>query len=188
MRASREYKVAARRKILRAAERGFRTQGYGGLGVDGLAAEAGVTSGAFYRYFPSKEQAFEEAMVQGLIEYRDRVKEIQSRHGKRWLEVFVTDYLREVHRVDLAGGCIVPGLTADVVRAGKATRAKYQTHLEEVVRAIADGLPRKSIRTARALMMTLSGAVEMSRAVENRTAVLAIRRAAYKAVKSIVGY
>jgi TetR/AcrR family transcriptional repressor of nem operon len=147
-----------------------------------------MTSGAFYRYFASKEQAFEEAVVQGLIEYRDRVVGIQSRHGKRWLRVFVTDYLREGHRADLAGGCIVPGLTADVVRAGKVTRAKYQAHLEEVVRVIANGLPRKSIRTARALMATLSGAVEMSRAVDDRTAVLAIRRAAYQAVTSIVRY
>ena len=41
-------KQEARTKILDAAGRGFRRLGFGGIGVDGLAKEAGVTSGAFY--------------------------------------------------------------------------------------------------------------------------------------------
>ena len=48
MRYGPEHKEAARAKMLGAAARGFRRRGYG-VGVDELAKEAGVTSGAFLR-------------------------------------------------------------------------------------------------------------------------------------------
>ena len=56
MKVSEEYKQLVRRKMVDAAGRGFRKNGYGGLGVDGLAKEAGVTSGAFYGHFKSKDE------------------------------------------------------------------------------------------------------------------------------------
>ena len=41
-----EKKQETRQRILDAAGRGFRKGGYDGIGVDGLAKQAGVTSGA----------------------------------------------------------------------------------------------------------------------------------------------
>ena len=57
MRYAAGHKEGARTRILDAAGRGFRRLGFGGIGVDGLAKEAGVTSGAFYGHFPSKAEA-----------------------------------------------------------------------------------------------------------------------------------
>jgi TetR/AcrR family transcriptional repressor of nem operon len=45
MRYGPDHKEEARSRILHAAGRGFRRLGFGGVGVDGLAKEAGVTSG-----------------------------------------------------------------------------------------------------------------------------------------------
>jgi AcrR family transcriptional regulator len=39
-----------------AGARAFRKCGFNGIGVDGLAAAAGVTSGAFYSNFANKEE------------------------------------------------------------------------------------------------------------------------------------
>ena len=52
--------------MVAAAGRGFRRQGFGGIGVDGLAKEAEVASGAFYGHFSSKGEAFKAALVAGL--------------------------------------------------------------------------------------------------------------------------
>ena len=60
-----EQKKLTRQRIVDAAGRGFRRGGYGGIGVDGLAKEAGMTSGAFYVHFDSKKAAFRESMLQG---------------------------------------------------------------------------------------------------------------------------
>ena len=83
MRYGPEHKGAARTKILDAAGRGFRRLGFGGVGVDGLAKEAGVTSGAFYGHFPSKAEAFKAAAVAGLVQLREGVESLQASEGRR---------------------------------------------------------------------------------------------------------
>ena len=55
MRYPADHKARAREALLRAGARSLKTSGFNGVGVDGLAAAAGVTSGAFYSNFPSKQ-------------------------------------------------------------------------------------------------------------------------------------
>src|SRR3982751_3533465 len=93
MRYGPSHKDEARSRILHAAGRGFRRLGYGGIGVDGLAKEAGVTSGAFYGHFGSKAEAFEAAAIAGLVELHDAIQQLQTTEGGRWLDAFVDFYL-----------------------------------------------------------------------------------------------
>ena len=46
----------ARRKLLDSALRLIRAQGYSATSVDDLCAAAGVTKGAFFHHFKSKEE------------------------------------------------------------------------------------------------------------------------------------
>src|SRR2546425_2773958 len=78
MRYAPDHKDKAKTKILHAIGRGFRRLGFGGVGVDGLAKEAGVTSGAFYGHFPSKAEAFKAAAVAGLVELRQGTRILES--------------------------------------------------------------------------------------------------------------
>ena len=71
-------KEAGRAKILASAGRGFRRHGFGGVGVDALAQEAGVTSGAFYAHFKSKAEAFRATVSAGLAGFRQRVDSYQE--------------------------------------------------------------------------------------------------------------
>ena len=59
-------KEETRLKMRVAASRSFRAHGFAGVGVDGIAKEAGVTSGAFYSHFGSKDGAFSAALGVGL--------------------------------------------------------------------------------------------------------------------------
>lgn len=52
---------ATRTKLLDAALRAIRTKGYAATSVDDLCREAGVTKGAFFHHFESKEQLAIEA-------------------------------------------------------------------------------------------------------------------------------
>jgi AcrR family transcriptional regulator len=70
--------------MLEAAGRGFRSQGYDGIGVDGLAKGAGVTSGAFYAHFGSKAAAFDAALAAGLDEVIAAIPEYQLKYGDAW--------------------------------------------------------------------------------------------------------
>ena len=56
-----DRKEKTRAKILRAAGRVFRREGYHAAGVDKVMAEAGLTAGAFYAHFESKQALLAEA-------------------------------------------------------------------------------------------------------------------------------
>jgi TetR/AcrR family transcriptional repressor of nem operon len=164
-----DHKEETRERIISAAGRCFRKGGYSGIGVDGLAKEAGVTSGAFYGHFPSKEEAFKETIVKGLREVYKAVLQLQAEHGDRWVHVFIDFYLSTRRTCDLAEACALQALTSEVVRSNLAVRTIYQGELIKVIDAVAQGLPMgitdENINRAWALLALLSGGVTMARAL-----------------------
>lgn len=172
----------ARAGLLVAAGRAFRARGYGGVGVDGLAKEAGVTSGAFYGHFRSKEEAFREVvraamarLAAGLLRFRAAPEpSAADAADDAWVDALVAWYLGAAHRADLPGGCGLPSLSGEVARADAETRAVFEAGLEEAVRVLAEapllaGRADAAAR-ARALLALLAGGVTLSRAVRGEAA------------------
>ncbi len=161
------HKDEARSRILNAAGRGFRRLGFGGIGVDGLAKEAGVTSGAFYGHFPSKAEAFKAAAVAGLVQLREAIEDLRAREGEDWLATFVDFYMSVRRTCDLSESCALQSLTPEVARADHGTRTAYEAELLEVAEAVAQGLPNGSLparrKTAWAILAMLSGGVSLAR-------------------------
>ncbi|MGZ3250318.1 MAG: TetR/AcrR family transcriptional regulator [Croceibacterium sp.] len=167
MRYGPDHKGAARTRILDAAGRGFRRLGFGGIGVDGLAKEAGVTSGAFYGHFPSKAEAFKAAAVEGLVHQREGIEALQASDGEGWFGKFVDFYMNVRRTCDLGESCALQSLTPEVARADRQTKAAYEAELVRVVEAVADGLPKGTLaarrKTAWAVLSVLSGGVSIAR-------------------------
>lgn len=162
-------KEEARARLVAAAGRGFRQAGYGGIGVDGLAKEAEVTSGAFYGHFKSKELAFNEALAVGIDQLRDSVLALQARHGAAWVEAFVIRYMGERRTCDLRDSCALQSLAPEVARAPDGTKSVFRDHLLPVAEAVAKGLPagtpQERLDRAWAILALLSGAVTLARAL-----------------------
>jgi AcrR family transcriptional regulator len=161
-----ERKEESRARILASAGRGFRARGFGGLGVDELAKQAGVTSGAFYAHFKSKAAAVREAIGAGMDDLRSGVQEMRRLAGDAWFPAFVDFYLGERRRAALPESCALQSLTGDVARADADARQVYEDKLREVLDAMTadDGAGRARAIAALAL---LSGAVSMARAVQD---------------------
>src|SRR3954454_4903956 len=136
MRYGPDHKQQARSRILRAAGRGFRRLGFGGIGVDGLAKEAGVTSGAFYGHFPSKAEAFKAAAVAGLVQLREAIEDISASEGEDWLSTFVDFYMSVMRTCDISESCALQSLTPEVARADQDTRTAYEAELLRVAEAV----------------------------------------------------
>jgi TetR/AcrR family transcriptional regulator, transcriptional repressor for nem operon len=172
MRYSAEHKQQTKLRILQAAGRGFRKEGFGLIGVDGLARGAGVTSGAFYGHFRSKLDAFRATLTEGLAEFRQGIEEFQARSGQGWVESLADFYFTERVTCDLANGCALPSLSADVARSDSKTKAAFQKEYLAIVAALAKGLPGTNAesREARALVMTalFTGGVTIARSVRDR--------------------
>ncbi|MFK7874362.1 MAG: TetR/AcrR family transcriptional regulator [Paracoccaceae bacterium] len=178
-------KEQTRARILKAASQSFRSSGYAGTGVDGIAKAAGVTSGAFYAHFGSKDGAFEAALATGMDEVIESIPKFQKEFGPDWVGAFADYYLGEVHRDDLACGCAMTTLSPEVARADPDMHTAYETKMNRIVDLIADGLSGDSeeARHARAwaMLSTLIGGLTLSRAVAHPDIANRIAEAAHAA-------
>lgn len=186
-----EHKQQARASIVEASGRAFRRHGYGGVGIDGLAKEAGVTSGAFYGHFKSKDLAFREIAIEGLKALKEGIATLQSEHGENWVAPFVDFYLGERRTCDLGESCALQSLTGDVMRADAETRAAYEEALGKVVDRVAKGLvhlsPDMAHQRALALLSLLSGGVTVARSMASAEQSAAVGNALRSAALELVG-
>ena len=58
-----EHRLATRERILASARRLFNRNGLSEVTIDAVMASAGLTRGAFYNYFNSKEELYAEAIT-----------------------------------------------------------------------------------------------------------------------------
>ena len=110
MRYAAGHKEQTRAKILRAAGRVFRRQGYHAAGVDKVMEEAGLTAGGFYAHFGSKEALLAETLGPAAAEAgAARDKDLEGVAGDAWVEAFVERYLSPGHRHKTEDGLPAPG-------------------------------------------------------------------------------
>jgi AcrR family transcriptional regulator len=164
-----EQKVQTKQRILESAGRSFRRSGYGGVGVDALAKAAGVTSGAFYVHFGSKQEAFRAAVEHGLADLEAGVRYFQETFADAWWERFVRFYLTDKRRCELGESCSLQSLAPEVARAGEEDRAAFEAGLNAVAGTVlagpaSAGKPER-LEAALAALAMLVGAVSLGRAV-----------------------
>ena len=163
-------KEESREKILVSAGQGFRRHGFGGLGIDGLAKAAGVTSGAFYAHFKSKADAFRASVTRGMADLAEGVCRFR-REGGDWVARFVEFYLTERGTCELGESCALQSLTNEVGRSEPQTRMAFEVELQRTIDGLASGMATGSVEGDRAkaiaLLATLSGGISMARAVND---------------------
>src|SRR5215212_460788 len=165
MRVSREKAAENRQRIVEAAARLFRDDGFDGVGVDAIMKEAKLTHGGFYGHFASKDALMAEAMAHAL----DRSTAWQERLDS--LSGLVTGYLSDRHRVDRANGCAVAALGAEVARQSPALRrtvtAGVRQQIGRIVSLLKRGTPAARRRRALATYAGMVGALTLARAVDD---------------------
>lgn len=171
MRYKTDQKEKTRQVMLEAASRGFRKHGYAGIGVDGLAKAAGVTSGAFYSHFGSKDAAFENALMAGLDEVIEGIPKFQNEHGTDWVKAFAEYYLGKPHQKNLDCGCAMATLTPEVVRFGARIHSAFEKKMSAIADIVANGLAGSSEQDRRtrawAMLGVLIGGINVARAMKS---------------------
>jgi len=168
MRYPSDQKAKARGAILQAGAKALRTNGFNGIGVDGLAASAGVTSGAFYSNFSNKAALLEEVIAACVGEpFIDTDSGSLAQRQER-LREFLTMYISAAHRADPADGCVMPTLSADVARSTPQIRVTYERKMLELVRKMSnvfDGPESEREQRAWSIVALMVGAITISRAM-----------------------
>ena len=166
MRYPSDQKARARQAILQAGARALRTNGFNGIGVDGLAASASVTSGAFYSNFSNKEALLEEVIEACLGEPFIDLESGSLAERQERLKEWLAMYISAEHRADPASGCVMPTLSADVARSNPQIRATYKRRMSALVHKMSNALagPDREKRAWSIVAMTI-GAIAISRAM-----------------------
>ena len=161
------HKAKAREALIRAGSRTLKESGFHGVGVDGLAAAAGVTSGAFYSNFPTKEAMLEAVVDAGVGEpFLSDAESVPVADARALLMDMIDDYISTAHCADPGSGCVMPALSADVSRAQPSVREAYDRKITLLVHRIAELLEgRRSDRerVAWSVVALMVGAVSVSR-------------------------
>jgi TetR/AcrR family transcriptional repressor of nem operon len=168
-----DQKERARKALLQAATRTLKTSGFNGVGVDGMAAAADVTSGAFYSNFPSKTAMLEAVINAGLGEpFLSETDSMTPAEGRARLIAFLQEYISTDHSLDPAGGCVMPALSADVARAQPAVKDTYQRKMIALIDRISellDGEQSDRRRRAWSIVALMVGSIVIARGMPERS-------------------
>lgn len=165
MRVTREKAAENRDRIIAAAARLFRENGFDGVGLDAIMESAGLTHGGFYRHFRSKTELAAEAVAHGLAVSGSRQAALPS------LKALVSGYLSSEHRANRGNGCVIAALGSDMARQDKQVRRALTAHVREQIDRLADWSEGSSAaarrRQAIATLAEIVGALILARAVED---------------------
>jgi TetR/AcrR family transcriptional regulator, transcriptional repressor for nem operon len=162
-----EHKHATRRRIIEAAGERLKRDGIDGSGVSTLMADAGLTNGAFYAHFASKDDLVATAVADQLRQQRERYRaQASDREG---VEQLVREYLSIEHRNDLEHGCPSAALLDEIGRCSDATRNAYTEGVlglaDEIASRLAPGDPQSVRGQVLSLFSLLIGTLQLSRAL-----------------------
>jgi TetR/AcrR family transcriptional repressor of nem operon len=169
LKVTKEKAAENRAALVQAAARLFRERGIDGVGVAEISKKAGLTHGALYAQFPSKEALAAEAFASALKSGFERM--MAGRDGRPFtLTDYLDDYLSFDHRDNLAMGCPMSASASEVARQDKIVGERFMEGFEQLAALMEHGLgvsPVKAENRQRALAMmaAMIGGVAASRAV-----------------------
>jgi TetR/AcrR family transcriptional repressor of nem operon len=165
-----EHKQATRRRIIEAAGERLKRDGIDGSGVSTLMADAGLTNGAFYAHFASKDDLVATAVADQLRQQLERYRaQASDRVG---IEQLVREYLSVEHRDDPEHGCPSAALLDEIGRCSDGTKHAYTDGVlalvDQIASVLAPGDPRAARGQTFSLFALLIGTLQLSRALADR--------------------
>ena len=167
MRYPKEHKEQTRTRLLESGGSHAKKHGFGGSGMDALAAAAGVTTGSLYKHFEGKSDLFAALIRAELQRTAKRFSAIAPGDLEAATKALAA-YLSLNHVKHPEAGCALPSLTPEVARADESVRDAFQSGMIAIHAIVADRFTGSS-DTAWALIAQSVGAVMLARAMRDET-------------------
>lgn len=186
-----EHKEATRRRIIETAGRRLKRDGIDGAGITALMADAGLTNGAFYAHFASKDDLIAAVVADQLQAQAATISKLPE--GRAGLIGFVDWYLSTEHRDNVANGCPSAALLDEIARQGGEVSAAYQRGVAVIVDEIAHRLARDwcldpALARTRAvgLMTVLISSIQLARAMTSEDVVEQVLTAGFENARALL--
>lgn len=167
MRYDTDHKQATRQRIISAAGRRLKRDGIDGSGVATLMADAGLTNGAFYAHFNSKDDLVATVVADQLRVQRESLGALAP--GRAGIEQFLGWYLSVEHRDNRDDGCPSAALLDEIGRSTDATKEAYTDGLlamaDDVAARVAPDDPQSARVAVLGVFAMVIGTLQLSRAL-----------------------
>jgi TetR/AcrR family transcriptional repressor of nem operon len=152
--------AAKHERIVKEASRLFRERGFENVTVGEVMKAAGLTHGAFYAHFSSKQDLQGAAVAYGQELSAGRARS----HGatKKGWKAYADRYLSPRHRDNPGDGCTMAALGQEVARSTPDLKAAFERGFEKIL-AVGGGDRKEAIFQTAALL----GGVVLARAVRD---------------------
>jgi TetR/AcrR family transcriptional regulator, transcriptional repressor for nem operon len=176
-------KDATHERIVAVAARAIRRSGYDGTGVADIMKEAGLTHGAFYAHFASREAMLAEAAGRACAESAAAVAEVvASVPPGMALASMLRAYLSKEHLTRTDIGCPLAALGSETSRQTPEVRRVATRHVKEMIDLVARQSPEwgqpGAHQRALVTVATMVGALLLARAVDDPRLSDSLREAA----------
>jgi len=189
MRVSRSQAEENRQTVINVASRLFREHGFDGIGLKDLMAGAGLTQGAFYKQFASKDDLAAQAARRAMEIARCRWKATADVNPQDPLGAVIAFYLSMEHREKRKDGCPIAALGSDAARQGVELKTSFEVGIKEHLKMLGRWIGRTDGKDSRgramAILSMMVGAVVLSRAVNDERLSEQFLQAAAKSVMGL---
>lgn len=189
MRVSRIQAEKNRQTVIDVASRLFREHGFDGIGLKDLMKGAGLTQGAFYKQFTSKDDLAAQASRRAFESASDRRSAAAAANPQDPLAAVIALFLSMEHRAERMDGCPLVALGADAARQGPEVKASFEAGIKEYLemfgRLLGEAEGEEPSGKAMAILSTMVGAVLLSRAVNDERLAKRFLQAAAKSVTGL---
>lgn len=184
-----EHKEATRRRMIDASARRFKSDGFDGTGISTLVADAGLTNGAFYGHFASKDDLIATVVGEQIGAQVALVEALPP--GLASLEAFVREYLSPEHRDNPGEGCPSAALLDEISRQGQPARDAYTDGAKGMIAAISRLLGADSDEGSQdhaiGLYTLLVSSLQLARAVTDPVLSDQILASTYRNAMALIG-
>jgi TetR/AcrR family transcriptional repressor of nem operon len=164
-----EHKQATRRRIIDAAGRRFKQDGIDGSGIATVMKDAGLTNGAFYAHFASKDDLVAAVVAEQL---REQAADFSATPGYAGLEQIVREYFSHQHRDNPEDGCPSAALLDEIGRCPDAAKQAYTDGVliiaDDIAARLAPADPGSARLKTLGLIASMIGTLQLARAVADR--------------------
>jgi TetR/AcrR family transcriptional repressor of nem operon len=164
-------KEASHERIVSVAARAIRRSGYDGTGVADIMKEAGLTHGAFYAHFESREAMLAEAASRACAESAAATAKLMaSGPPQEALATMLRAYLSRLHIEHAEMGCPLAALGSETPRQTPEVRRVSTRHIKEMIDFVARQSPDwgqpSAHEQALVTVATMVGTLLLARAVD----------------------
>jgi len=190
MRVSRAQAEENRDRVIDVASRLFREHGFDGIGLKDLMKGAGLTQGAFYKQFTSKDDLAALASARAMESATKRWSEAAANSSDP-LEAVMDFYLSTDHRGEKAEGCPLVALGSDAARQNAEVKRPFEdgilAHFEVLENLVGGADDPEAGDKAMAILSLMVGAVMLSRLTQDEPLSQGVLKSAAGEVRRIAG-